>query len=47
MSVYCLLQVAEKLRCGLHGSQAQYVRVPLADSTLLKVLLKLLWGVRA
>lgn len=30
-------QLPEDERRGLQGSQAQYVRVPLADSTLLKV----------
>ena len=30
-------QQEEVLRMGLQGAQAQYVRVPLADSTLVKV----------
>eukprot|EP00798_Chlamydomonas_sp_ICE-L_P005094 gene5094-34894_t len=36
---YCSLGVTvpEEERCGLHGSQAQFVRVPLADSTLVKI----------
>ena len=31
------LKLPEEGRMGLHGSQAQYVRVPLADATLSKV----------
>jgi hypothetical protein len=31
------LQVPEEQRYGLQGAQAQYVRVPLADATLVKV----------